>query len=565
MDKSLAFFIGAATPTNPDSKTGMSTQIIEGTVNINYYSADDPTKSVKQEQKKYSYNAVISDQNPGQYDENGKYIAGSGQFINYLGNSQTNEYEPVIVNNEQISDIALSSIIDWTTKHHKSMALLPKHFAYLKNFGSYPANRLIVLRRFAGPAPHNLFKSNAKPISTLVGFYDFENIPVKISFNEKWKQFDSTFLEVIQDIVGIKFDSIPGVGDVFSKVGQSPIGQDLMYMIGQRLGIISGGSMPYGDPNLIHDAAIRDVSGEGLSTGLESNIDIDFETTFTMNEILGIDAKAAMLDILANATKMGTSNARFLSGNSKTLANLFTSLKNGDVSEITDAFVGAVTETVQILTEKLSATLDKISELSKTKEGDTGSASIGASAVNIVNASFDLLKEAGYAIIANRFKRYKWKLIGAVSAMTGSHTAPWHISIGNPKFPWFVCGNLVAESTDIIPGGELGYNDMFTELTVKIKLKSGRAMGGSEIQQLFNAGVGRIYDTPKTIQTFNVVEGTIVNVPGDGRGITITPPSKNDKTNSDVDPADLNPLPQGTANNFTTNNTPGEQGETVTT
>ena len=558
MDKSLAFFIGAATPTNPDSKTGMSTQIIEGTVNINYYSADDPTKSVKQEQKKYSYNAVISDQNPGQYDENGKYIAGSGQFINYLGNSQTNEYEPVIVNNEQVSDIALSSIIDWTTKHHKSIALLPKHFAYLKNFGSYPANRLIVLRRFAGPAPHNLFKSQAKPISTLVGFYDFENIPVKISFNEKWKQFDGTFLEVIQDIVGIKFDSIPGVGDVFSKVGQSPLGQDLMYMIGQRLGIISGGSMPYGDPNLIHDAAIRDVSGEGLSTGLESNIEIDFETTFTMNEISGIDAKAAMLDILANATKMGTSNARFLAGNSKKLAGIFASLKNGDISELIGKFTEALTEMVDSLSNKLAKTVEEAKKLTDKAKGKEAISAVAS-------ATADLLTDVGVAIIKNRFSRYKWKLIGAVSAMTGSHTAPWHISIGNPKFPWFVCGNLVAESTEIIPGGELGYNDMFTELTVKIKLRSGRAMGGSEIQQLFNAGVGRIYDTPQTIQTFNVVEGTIVNVPGDGRGITITPPSANDKTNSDVDPADLAKNPEGTTNNFTTNNTPGEQGETVTT
>ena len=545
MDKSLAFFIGAATPTNPDSKTGMSTEVIEGTVNINYYSADDPTKSVGQETKKYTFTAVQSDQNPGQY-------------INYLGNSQTNEYEPVIVNNEQVSDIALSSIIDWTTKHHKSMALLPKHFAYLKNFGSYPANRLIVLRRFAGPAPHNLFKSNAKPISTLVGFYDFENIPVKISFNEKWKQFDGTFLEVIQDIIGIKFDSIPGVGDVFSKVGQSPLGQDLMYMIGQKLGIISGGSMPYGDPNLIHDAAIRDVSGEGLSTGLESNIDIDFETTFTMKEILGINAKAAMLDIMANITKMGTSNARFLAGNSKTLAGIFNSLKNGDISELIGKFTEALTEMVDSLSDKLAKTVEQVKKLT---DKDKGNEAISA----VASATADLLTDVGVAIIKNRFSRYKWKLIGAVSAMTGSHTAPWHISIGNPKFPWFVCGNLVAESTEIIPGGELGYNDMFTEVTVKMKLRSGRAMGGSEIQQLFNAGVGRIYDTPQKIQTFNVVEGTIVTVPGDGRGITITPPSKNDKTNSDVDPADLNPLPQGTANNFTTNNTPGEQGQTVTT
>lgn len=545
MDKSLKFFVGASTPTNPDGITGLGTEVIEGTVNINYYNPDDPTTIVNKEEKKYSFTAVLSDQNPG-------------QFINYLGNSQTNEYQPVLVNNEQISDIALSSIIDWTNTHHKSLALLPKHFAYLKNFGSYPANRLIVLRRFGGPAPHNLFKSKAKPVSTLAGYYDFENIPVKISFNEKWKQFDGTFLEVIQDIIGIKFDTIPGVGDVFSKTAQSPLGQDIMYLIGQKLGIISGGSMPYGDPNLIHDARIRDVSGDGdkgLTTGLNSSIEIDFETTFTMNEILGIDAKAAMLDIIANITKMGTSNARFLTGNSASLKQIFKDLQNGDINGLVSKFTEALSEMITNLGDKLTKTIEAF------KKESYSDANFAQTAIN---SALDGLFDIGNTIIKNRFSRYKWKLIGAVSAMTGSHTAPWHISMGNPKFPWFVCGNLVAESTEIIPGGELGYNDMFTELTVKIKLTSGRAMGGQEIQQLFNSGVGRIYDTPQKIQTFTVPVGTVINVPSNGQGITVTPPpSPNDKTNSDVDPASVNTNPEGTTSTFAINNEPGNQGEIV--
>lgn len=540
MDKSLKFFIGASTPTSADGVTGMGTQNIDGTVNINYYDETDPSVIVNTETKKYTFTAVLSDQNPGQY-------------INYLGNSQTNDYEPLLIDNEQISDIALSSIIDWTTKNHKSMTLMPKHFAYLKNFNSYPANRCIILRRYAGASPHNLFKSKAKPISTLVGYYDFENIPVKISFNEKWKQFDSTFLEVIQDIIGIKFDSIPGVGEVFSKTAQSPLGQDIMYLIGQKLGIISGGSMPYGDPNLIHEAAIRDVSGEGLSTGLESNIDIDFETTFTMHEILGVDAKAAMLDIIANITKMGTSNARFLTGNSGTLGRIFNELKNGDISGLITSFTEALTEMVSMLSDKITKTIEQVKSLSDKQKGQF--------AIDAVSSAIEGLTDT---IIKNRFSRYKWKLIGAVSAMTGSHTAPWHISIGNPKFPWFVCGNLVAESTEIIPGGELGYNDMFTELTVRMKLRSGRPMGSSEIQQLFNSGIGRIYDTPKSIQTLNVPVGTVVNVPSNGQGITVTPPpSPNDKTNSDMDPADLAKNPEGTTTAFSTNNEPGKQGEIV--
>jgi len=515
MDKSLKFFTSLYKKDHEVKKdpiTGLPLTNIEGNVIINYYDKTDPTKKVRTENKKYSFEAGTE----------------NGEVLNYLGNSPINELTGIPVNPEEDSDIRLSSIIKWTQETNKKLYLEPKHFVSLKNFNTYPANRLMILRRFSGAAPHNLFntKSNIKPIATLVGYYDFDNLPMKISFNEKWKQFDSNLLSVVQDVIGIKFESIPGIGDLFSKASSSPFGQDLLYTIANKLNFVSDGiSMPYGDPNLIHDAAIRDVSGEGLATGLESEVSIEFETTFVMNEELGSDGRVNMLNLISEVHKMGTSNGRFVAGNSAALKTFFKGLENGDISQLTDAFSTAITEVVEtckkLITDDPKPSVDANGK-STLSESDALSA-IGAKASSFVDKFLSL----GQDLVKARFSRYRWKIKGAVGALSGAHTAPWHISLGNPKHPWFVCGNMILETCEIIPGGELMYNDMFSEFTVKIKLKGGRVMHKGELESLFNSGTGRIYDKPEKVLTYNVVDGTQVIVPADGGEITVNSSNSN--------------------------------------
>jgi hypothetical protein len=80
--------------------------------------------------------------------------------------------------------IKLSSIIDWTQKNHEAMRLNVFHFAYLKDFGVYPANRLMVLRRFNGPVPDDIFSCLKKLKSTKD--YNINKIPNKIlNMNKK--------------------------------------------------------------------------------------------------------------------------------------------------------------------------------------------------------------------------------------------------------------------------------------------------------------------------------------------------------------------------------------------
>ena len=157
MDRSLSFFMGIdGKKKSVDTNTGLSTSTFNGQANITEYDNNDPNNPVvKQETKKYNYSVVQS-----ALDEN--------TFINYLGNSSTNAFDPYVTNPEHESDIKLSDIINWTQKSQPSLILQPKHFAYLKDFNTYPANRMVVLRRFGGPMPHNIFDRKSKPIATIV-------------------------------------------------------------------------------------------------------------------------------------------------------------------------------------------------------------------------------------------------------------------------------------------------------------------------------------------------------------------------------------------------------------
>lgn len=512
-DRSLAFFTTLANrQSNVDPKTGLSTTTHTVQYDIKKYDKTDPLSGDKttSESKTVDYTLVQS-------------LQADGQFINYQGNSNTNNYTAYTSNPEQESDIKLSSIIEWTKQNHPSMKLKAEHFTYLKDFGVYPANRMMVLRRFNDGVTHDLFNCTTPPISTMATYYNLEKSPFTMEFKEEWTDFEGSIMELLQDIVGIKFDQIPKVGKIIGaamNAAPSNFQQTVIEAIGQKLGLVSTGGAIYGDPNIIYQAAIRDSSSDEVKSGLKSDIRITFDTHYMFREINGVDGKVAMLDIIANCIHMGTSNSRFIlthNGNDK-LNQIVNAMQDGKVdgllNVIIDSISDIVTESGKILSNIMAGAAKDVSAL---VQGNTKP--LVDDIINGLNAQ-----------IRNRFSRYKWKLRGAIGAMTGQHTAPWHVTIGNPKFPWFTIGNLILDSIHLDFGGELSYNDMPTELNVKITLKSGRVMGAQELTELFNNGKGRIYDTPEKVQQ--------LKMPSDQQVTFSDSPSADQSSNASNAPAD---------------------------
>jgi hypothetical protein len=226
---------------------------------------------------------------------------------------------------------------------------------------------------------------------------------------------------------------------------------------------------------------------------------------------------------------MGTSTERFyLRGKANKFFNgLLNDMSKANVEGFFTTILTELKSIVSGLIKKLTTFGQDLTELAK-------SGGAGAVLDSLVQTVVDL----GGSIIKERYERYKWNLKGAISAMTGAPSAPWHISIGNPKAPWFTCGNLYIDNVELIPGGELSYDDMFSELTVKIKLKSGRSMGTIGLTNLFNNAKGRIYDTPSKIQKLKVIDGAQTAVAGnpnsvDGKNLT------EDQTNGIPVPTDI--------------------------
>jgi hypothetical protein len=535
MDRSLKFFTDLSQKkANIDSKTGLPQTSVSVEYSVNNFDPNNPTDGTTSiEKKTVNYTVLMS----GQTDT---------KFVNYMGNSNVNDYDKYTISPEEESDIRLSNIIQWSQKNHPALALKSEHFVYLKDFNVYPANRLMILRRFNGPVNHNLFNSKAKPQHTMVTYYNLDESPLDIEFNEKWTDFTGSFMNVLQDVIGINFTDIPGISDLAgSKFGQfasqSNLGQELLVKIGQKLGFISKGGIPYGDPNMIYEAKIRDVSGKDVSSGLESKIKIEFETTYVMNEIPGgPDAKVAMLDIIANVVHMGTSPERFYitGAAASTLNNLITAMRTGNISGIFNGILTTIKEIITGLIQKITEVATNVIDAVKKSPSEALDVLLGG----LESFAGDILK--------TRYSRYKWQLQGAVAALSGAYTAPWHISIGNPKFPWFSCGNMVVTKVTMEAGGELAYNDMFSELKVKISLESGRSFGANGLTELFNAGRGRIYDQPAKIQNILAPQDSTKKILGNPNNVEEAPTGTGIPVNNDVD--QINVINNTTA--FTNNN-----------
>lgn len=503
--------------TGKKDKDGKDIYEFDVQVNVDYYDNNDTTKIVSSESKVHKVEAIMSSIN-------------DNTFLTYSSGASNNETSKYPMELSNVSAATEFDIIKWSEKY-PSIHIKPVDLAYLKDFRVYPVNRFMVLRRFPSHSNHNLFTTKAKPISTLVGYYDLQDSPIKMSFGEKWTTFNDTFFNVIQDIIGIQFDSIPGMERLVQTGKESPFAQDFLYQVGKSLGFI-GIDSPYGQANLIHEAAMRDVDGESLKTGLKTDFKFTFESVYEYRDIAGVNGKDSLQELIQKCLKMGTSNAVFLAGKEgmDMAGKFFGAMKTGNISEMVKVMVSAITD----ILKKATGALKSIFGMDgNSNEGNNNTnATTNASAITGVIKSL----EKGLGKLAEtRYERYKWKVTATLGAISGGHTAPWHLTLGNPKAPWFSMGNLVLEDFTIEPTGELMYDDYPSMWKVTASLRNGRAMGSAEIYRCFKANSNREYSAIEKVLNIKVPKGSTVTL---DNGITITeaplPPSAEETTKNDT-------------------------------
>lgn len=415
------------------------------------------------------------------------------KYFNYRGFTNTNEYAPNKLIEDQ-HDLSVNSIVDFLKG--TPMTLNPIDFAYLKNLGVYPNNRMIVARRYPGPVYDDLFYTNdetLRPVASVVSWVPPDQEFMKIDFNEEWEDHNETIQEIFSGIMEEQFGfKMPETPAVLGWTG------GLRYDFLKKLGVTDAGAdnVPEGNPNMIMETKRRKTLGNSGGSALASDFEVTLETVYeTSRYIPGIDPGIAYLDIIANLITFGTSNSQFyltgeFGGKLAQLVDMFRQGKWYDVLVMfIDGIINAVKSVANVITDFLTDSTKKSDESGKTEDKAGLAESIGKALIDTLD---NALASIGKAIIS----KYKEKIMGALAAMTGAPNGHWHVTIGNPRNPIFMSGDMVCTNVEIELGKELGFNDLPTEIKATIKLVPARNLGAQEIASKFNSGKGRIYGRP---------------------------------------------------------------------
>ena len=423
------------------------------------------------------------------------------------------------IHSDEIYDVSINSIIEYTQKISNSysgkgnwypMWLKPVDFAYLKDVGVYPNNRIIICRRFDSAVGNDLTLVEDEPISTLISWVPDGKDFLEISFGERWTEAAATLTEIFNS-GGKDFRIGSGGSEISSGFGDYlAAGANAIPLPGfteeyQRkvltaLGIIDekdASKLPSGDPNLIKEAKQRSlVDYETAGSGLTCDINIEVECKWEQKFIGKIDPTLAWMDIVQTVLRFGTSPARFYlgSGNQSAAVEKFlTDFQNNPIGKVKT-----------ILKAMIDALGDIVKKVVDTVGGVVKGVVSGTLTGNAVNNVIKEIGQFAQSIIDTMVDKYKVRLMGVFKALTGSPSGPWHVSVGNPKRPIFCSGDMICDKVTISMGDKLAFNDLPSSITAKFSLKNARPLGLQEILSRYNTGYSRTATIRKTIESASV-------------------------------------------------------------
>jgi len=413
-------------------------------------------------------------------------------------------------------------------------------FVFCKYWNKIPNNRLITLRRYPNPILDNLnyptmvdsenkTKSIMHPLATLVGYFGDETenkLSDILSFSTgmNWEEVKSDFWTVTGEQ--------EGMDKVLKQFGGGSWVSQHATTLTNILGILNpdnfNASLPtHGLPpdpwttgsyvNRIMGPVNVIDSVQRRQRGLKFTNDITLKFHYVARPINGINAKAALLDILANVLVLGSASAQFFGGAHKFMVKpdrypfnvnpSLAKLYKGDLFNATHEMVNRFAD------QATSGNTDEKNGWNPSpifKNMLSGLTEVLGDAMSVVKDIFngnynELTTKGGESrgskgvakVVGERMREnmgmYPY-LTGLRSLFTGQPVGDWHLTIGNPLNPIAMIGNLVCDEVSVKFGDELGPDDFPLEFTATIKLKHGMPRDRDAIEAMFNRGAGRIYD-----------------------------------------------------------------------
>jgi hypothetical protein len=430
------------------------------------------------------------------------------------------------LHNNSIYDVSVLNIIEKLAG--TKGALRPADFAYLKNLGVYPNNRLMIARRFASPSDDNIMvakkDSDLGSFATLISWVPENENFLDITFGEEWTDSEADFKTILTSLgedIGLgNLGGIAGAaGNALPLPGFTEIFQRNFLA---SLDLIEGtakDSIPAGNPNLIKQSKRRKLIGYGdAGSGLKTTINIKMVCEYELKYISGIDPTIVWMDLLGMITRFGTSNSETYGLSPKAAKKMISWANNPNqlindvalaISKAIDNIVKEVRKTIQEVYDKAvkaaesTPTADPVppnpEETPNPQKAELDAAdkakNDGFAIADKINAS---LKKYSVQALSGLLQKYRVKIVGVVNSLAGLPSTPWHITIGNPMRPTFCSGDMLVENVSLSLGPTLAFNDLPSSIKVEFNITNARPLGLQEIMAKFNSGYLRTVDVQKT-------------------------------------------------------------------
>ncbi len=410
---------------------------------------------------------------------------------------------------ENSKNVSIAKLIEYFNQNYPRIGYTAQDFLYCKYYKQVPVNHLITLRRFPTPVNDNIFDLTATPGSkdpkapapseavdatqtagvtavTYMGEKAGNKLDdiLTMSYGLNYKEVKSEMEDISSGDGGYTsqpfYSKMGGVGrataDAFKGISSRQKFAAQNMSTGDKLGTTYA-NFVIGPVNVIDSTQIRD-------RGMKFSNDLKLNFEYELKSLNYVNPKIAMIDIISNMLTMTYNNGQFFGGGQRyygsagAVASQFgdiNKLKQGDFS----GYIGSVVTDVETGFKNVFG-------------GGTGE-------FNLENGIEGILK-VGKTMLGNMLGGFLSDNVGAVSGtqaskalISGEPTGDWHVTVGNPLNPIVTMGNMYCDNSTMTLGHGLGYDDFPMEVKFEIDLKHGKPRDKGDIENMFNAGRGRIY------------------------------------------------------------------------
>ena len=414
-------------------------------------------------------------------------------FYGNLETSQKDNFVDVpdnpLMGGNNATNVSLPKIINYFETNYPKISYKPSDFLYSKYYKKIPVNHLITLRRFPTPITDNI---------------------LQMSFGLAYKELTAEMESVDTGGAGGGYTQQPfynKIGGIGRAIADSAKGQTAGSKFRAQNGAGSStadrlgttyANFVLGPVNVVNTTVIRD-------RGIKFSNDMKLTFEYELKSLSYINPKIAMIDIISNMLTMTTNNGQFFGGGHRYYGSGgYVASQFGDISLLRNGQFGAYMGSV-------------VNDVETGMKGLFGDANGNFDANSIV----DGLKQVGKTLLGNMLGSFLGSQVGGQTGTTatkafisGEPTGDWHVTVGNPLNPIVMMGNMYCDNATMTLGQGLGYDDFPMEVKFEIDMKHGKPRDKGDIENMFNAGQGRIYASALNVEDVLNLSGKEVAVYG---------------------------------------------------